>query len=85
MMTVITVSLSSGRFEGINFDFGRGDEMTRYTLTSAISIVLVLTVFVISPGWAQKRDPSLRQLQEAVKNNPNDPRLHYLMGLKYQN
>ncbi len=59
--------------------------MTRYTLTSAISIVLVLTVFVISPGWAQKREPSLRQLQEAVKNNPNDPRLHYLMGLKYQN
>jgi cytochrome c-type biogenesis protein CcmH/NrfG len=42
-------------------------------------------VSVTSPGWARKREPGLRQLQEAVRNKPNDPRLHYLLGLKYQN
>jgi cytochrome c-type biogenesis protein CcmH/NrfG len=51
---------------------------------AAILTVLVLMVSVISTGWAQTREVSLRQLQEAVKNNPKDPRRHYLLGLKYQ-
>lgn len=40
---------------------------------------------VINFGWAQNRKLSLSQLQEAMHNNPKDHRLHYLMGLMYQN
>lgn len=58
--------------------------MTRGTLVSAILLVLALIVSVISPGWAQKKEVSLSQLQEAVRHQPNEPRLHYLLGLKYQ-
>jgi Flp pilus assembly protein TadD len=58
--------------------------MTRGALISAVLLVLALLGTASSPGWAQK-EVSLRQLQEAVQKNPNDPNLHYLLGVKYQN
>lgn len=58
--------------------------MIRDTLIWLVFLVLALLVSVISPGWAQPREVSLRQLQDAVRTTPNDPRLHYLLGLKYQ-
>jgi Flp pilus assembly protein TadD len=58
--------------------------MTRGALMVAVLLVLALLASVSNPGWAQK-EVSLRQLQEAVRNKPNDPSLHYLLGVKYQN
>ncbi|MEJ2068815.1 MAG: tetratricopeptide repeat protein [Syntrophobacterales bacterium] len=58
--------------------------MTRGALIAAVSLVLALLSAASSPGWAQK-EVSLRQLQEALQKNPNDPSLHYLLGVKYQN
>jgi len=58
--------------------------MNQGIFISAVLLVLVLLGTASSPGWAQ-RAVSLRQLQEAVQKNPNDPSLHYLLGLKYQN
>ena len=58
--------------------------MTRGALISAVVLVLALLASISSPGWAQK-EVNLRQLQEAVRNKPNDPSLHYLLGVKYQN
>lgn len=58
--------------------------MNKGILISAVLLVLVLLGTASSPGWAQ-REVSLRQLQEAVQKNPNDPSLHYLLGVKFQN
>ena len=58
--------------------------MNKGILISAVLLVLVLLDTASSPGWAQ-REVSLRQLQEAVQKNPNDPSLHYLLGVKFQN
>jgi Flp pilus assembly protein TadD len=57
--------------------------MTRGTLMAVLWLVLALLGTASSPGWAQ-REVGLRQLQEALQKNPNDPRGHYLLGLKYQ-
>lgn len=68
----------------LNSDFSRGVTMTRGTWIWVAILVLALLVSVISLGWAQTQEVSLRHLQDAVRTTPNDPRLHYLLGLKYQ-
>jgi tetratricopeptide (TPR) repeat protein len=53
-----------------------------------ISHLVILIVVVLSlgasPAEAGKRPPALWQLQQAVASNPQDPRAHYSLGLKYE-
>ncbi len=37
-----------------------------------------------APGLARDRDPSLRQLKQAVQQNPKDAEAYYNLGLKYE-
>ncbi|MFW6123191.1 MAG: tetratricopeptide repeat protein [Thermodesulfobacteriota bacterium] len=67
-----------------NFNFSRGLTMTRGTFFWAALLVLALLISIVSLSWAQPQEASLRSLQDAVRANPNEPRLHYLLGLKYQ-
>jgi Flp pilus assembly protein TadD len=67
-----------------NFHFGRGQRMTRSAFVCVSLFTLALLILALSPGWGQTREVSLRQLRDAVKTTPKDPRLHYLLGLKYQ-
>jgi tetratricopeptide (TPR) repeat protein len=84
MMGKSTKNLSLADLKNLPLIEKAGGKMTRCTLISAVIIVLVLMIGITSPGWAQKTKLNLRQLEQAVKSNPNDPRLHYLIGLKYQ-
>jgi tetratricopeptide (TPR) repeat protein len=52
-------------------------------LGAIITSVCLLLVLSLGPGWARDRAPSLRQLKQAVKENPQDPQAYYNLGLQY--
>ena len=56
--------------------------MTRRPRVIVTSLFLLLALF-LGQGWAQDRSPSLRQLKQAVKDNPQDPKVYFNLGLKY--
>lgn len=67
-----------------NFPFGRRLTMTRGSFIGPVLLALLVLLALVGFGFAQTREVSLRQLEEAVRVTPKDPRLHYLLGLKYE-
>jgi tetratricopeptide (TPR) repeat protein len=37
-----------------------------------------------APGTAQKKEPTLRDLQKVAQQEPQNPQVHYMLGLKYE-
>lgn len=37
---------------------------------------------LMGPGWAKEKEPTLRELKQAVQERPNDPEAFYNLGLK---
>lgn len=58
--------------------------MTREYWVPATLIGLLLLIAPNSVGWAQKRELTLRQIKQAVKENPHNPHVLYILGLKYE-
>jgi tetratricopeptide (TPR) repeat protein len=52
-------------------------------LGAIITWVCLLLALSLGPGWAREKAPSLRQLKQAVQDNPQDPQAYYNLGLKY--
>ena len=67
-----------------HFNFSRRPAMTKSPFIWITFLILALLVSALGIGWAQSQEVSLRHLQDAVRTTPNDPRLQYLLGLKYQ-
>lgn len=57
--------------------------MTRRPIVIALAVCLSLALLA-GPALPQDRAPTLRQLKQAVKNNPQDPQAYYQLGLKYE-
>jgi tetratricopeptide (TPR) repeat protein len=49
-------------------------------------VILVIVVLSLgaSPAAGGKNPPTLRELRQAVANNPQDPQAHYSLGMKYE-
>ncbi len=57
-------------------------------MSRRLIIVTILTclwaVWGIGPGLAKEKEPTLRELKQAVQQKPNDPEAYYKLGLKYE-
>lgn len=56
--------------------------MKRPSLVLAL-LSLWLVIFA-SPGLTQKRQVTLKNLQQAAQREPQNPQVHYMLGLKYE-
>jgi tetratricopeptide (TPR) repeat protein len=57
--------------------------MTRFPVVIALAACLGLALLAV-PAPARDRAPSLRQLKQAVQENPQDPQNYFNLGLKYE-
>jgi Flp pilus assembly protein TadD len=48
------------------------------------AILCLAIVLTAGPALARKKGPSLSELQENVQKNPQNPRTHYMLGIKYE-
>jgi tetratricopeptide (TPR) repeat protein len=51
------------------------------TIITSICLLLALG---LGQGWARDKSPTLRQLKQAVRANPQDPQAYFNLGLKYE-
>lgn len=49
-----------------------------------LPILAGLVLLVAAPGAAQKKGPSLRDLQTLAQKEPENPQVHYMLGLRYE-
>jgi tetratricopeptide (TPR) repeat protein len=49
-----------------------------------LTLACLLLALPWTRAWAREKAPTLRQLKQAVQENPQDPQAYYNLGLKYE-